>query len=423
MKRIRQLRIMTACLLLLLCTGAEPVHAAGAAAVPAEGGVLTICCMDGTFRELLRLYSPDYEEDEEGNAFAGETAVRWIILPPEEGRYQDWLDAQLPVNELESADDRIDLFLLGAADVRKYAASACTLDLTEDLGIEEDAFADQFPFAAALGTDSSGHRKASAVWFEPGLLCYRREAAEELLGSGEPEAAAAAVKDIDALKNTAVLAEKKHMALFPSAGVLFPFYTAAPGTGGSGPDNVLSESFIPDGMKEWTRLLADFEKKGLFGEDAVFDAVPDENPAYDEEDGESGTLGMCRGPALCVTDALWIACAGGTDNPALAADIIRDMTCDGETLRAVAGGSGFFTNTVSGMEEMAAGFSSTVYGGQNTRALKLETAGGLAESPGDCVPGDRILTERFRDSMQDFIDGKLSFEEAERRFYGSKERF
>ena len=58
-----------ACLLLLLCTGAGSVPAGEAeeAAAPAEGGVLTICCMDGTFRELMRLYRPDYEEDEEGN--------------------------------------------------------------------------------------------------------------------------------------------------------------------------------------------------------------------------------------------------------------------------------------------------------------------------------------------------------------------
>ncbi len=425
MKKTGRLCMAAACLLLLLCTGAGSVPAGEAeeAAAPAEGGVLTICCMDGTFRELMRLYRPDYEEDEEGNAFIGETAVRWVILSPEEGRYQDWLDAQLPVNGLQTADDRIDLFLLGAADVGKYAASACTLDLTEDLGIEAAAFADQFPFAAALGTDGSGRRKASAVWFEPGLLCYRREAAEELLGSGEPEAAAAAVRDIAALKDTAVLAEEKHMALFPSAGVLFPYYTAVSGTGTSGPENTLSGNHIPDSMKEWTDLLADFEKKGLFGEDAVFDAVPEESPAFDEEDGESGTLGMCRGPALCVTDAAWIACAGGTDNPALAADIIRGMTCDGEMLRAIAGGSGYFTNTVSGMEETAAGFSSTVYGGQNTRALMLETAVELAESPEDRVPCDRILTERFRDSMQDYIEGKISFEEAERRFYGSEDRF
>ena len=387
-----------------------------AASVPAsEGGVLNICCMDSNFRDLLKVYDPAYQEDEEGNAFMGDVAVRWTILSAADGAYQDRLDAMLPVNSLAAPDDRIDLLLLEEEDTEKYVQSGFLLDPVSDLGIPEEAFADQFPFSKNCVRDAEGRMRASALSCEPGLFRWRREAAAELFGTDDEDAAAAGIRDMESLEETAVKAAERHMQLFRSADELYPVFAYGAGYWVKDPDASVPEAAVPAEMKQWAEFSRSLNERELFGPDAVFFiGEPDMAPVETEEEGE--TYGLCPGPSDFLEGALFIACAEGSDNTELAARIIRTMTCDRDMLTAMTQGSGHFANTVSGMEEMAQGFSSTVYGGINSLRMMVDAAERLEKTELKRSAADRIFGELFRECMAPYIAGEISYGEAEEEF-------
>ena len=88
-----------------------------------------------------------------------------------------------------------------------------------------------------------------------------------------------------------------------------------------------------------------------------------------------GDWAVCEGPAAWYWGGTWIAGARGTDNASLVADIMRKMTCDKENMVAITRGTEDYTNTMSGMEEIAhSDYSSAFLGGQNHIALFAEAA-------------------------------------------------
>ena len=94
---------------------------------------------------------------------------------------------------------------------------------------------------------------------------------------------------------------------------------------------------------------------------------------------DQGGWAVCQGPEPFYWGGTWIAVANGTDNGALAADIIRKMTIDQDVMREIAQQDGDFVNSMTVMKEMEQdrAWYSSVLGGQNAVSILSENASAL----------------------------------------------
>ena len=112
----------------------------------------------------------------------------------------------------------------------------------------------------------------------------------------------------------------------------------------------------------------------------------------------------------------WIAGARGTDNTSLVADIMRKMTCDKENMIAITRGTEDYTNTISGMEEIAnSDYKSEFLGGQNHIALFSEMAPKIDMSV--VGPYDKVLCDSFKEAFAGYITGEYDKQTALHKFY------
>ena len=90
---------------------------------------------------------------------------------------------------------------------------------------------------------------------------------------------------------------------------------------------------------------------------------------------------------------------------------MRTLTCDPQIMKEIAQDIHEFTNTVSGMREIGeSGYSADVLGGQNPVPVYVEVA--LELSQKYTTSYDEDLDLGFRVSMQDYITGKTTLDEA-----------
>ena len=129
-----------------------------------------------------------------------------------------------------------------------------------------------------------------------------------------------------------------------------------------------------------------------------------------------GDWAVCEGPAAWYWGGTWIAGARGTDNASLVADIIRKMTCDKDNMVAITKGTEDYTNTISGMQEIAhSDYKSAFLGGQNHIALFSDATPKIDMSV--VGPYDQGLTEAFKEAFSEYVKGECSKEEALKNFY------
>ena len=79
--------------------------------------------------------------------------VNWVIVPSDNGAYQDALDAAL-INQADAKDDdKIDLFLAEADYILKYVDSDFTQDV-QALGVND--FSNAYKYTVQAATDANG---------------------------------------------------------------------------------------------------------------------------------------------------------------------------------------------------------------------------------------------------------------------------
>ncbi|MDO4619549.1 MAG: hypothetical protein Q4B09_02905 [Lachnospiraceae bacterium] len=443
MKQKRQIAGVTALLCLLqlfpMQTAAESSYGAGSlpeepvlVGAPPEkkssdgGAYLNILSSDKICRLLMKHYVPGYVEDAEGNASIGDVTIRWFQTPYEDGRYQNRLDAVLPVNEFADPQDRIDLFLLTDRDMSKYIRTDYALEFDRELGIKEEEFPKGFSYADCLTADAEGNRKAAAVVLSPGFFYYNREAAVRVVGSSDYEVVQEAAADWETLYQTGKAAKALSVPLFSSAEELFPLFSGSRTTAWVRDDTVANPILtVPQELKNWAELSAFWQKEGFFeGEEKPLFKAGASPGSENTEITPAADVGMVRGPAFWQSGTIYLLCAAGTDNADLAAMLIRTLCCDETRLQSIAAGSGFFMNTEAGMQAVAEGYSSLHYDGQNSFALMLEAAEALGEAgPQPRTRFDLQLDELYKDEMKAYIGGSVDYEEAEAAFYAAAQEF
>lgn len=409
---------------------AEPVCTDG-------GSVLNIYCWNTEFEERMTDYYPGYIDNGDGTGSIGNVKVIWTVNPYDDFAYQNAVDEALLLNMDAPADEKIDLFLMEADYILKYVDSDYTLDVINDLSITEAELSDQYPYTKEIATSQDGKLKGLSWQATPGLFAYRRSIAKDVLGTDDPVQVQKALSDWDNFEQTAAKAYKKGYKMLSGSEDWFRVFSnnvTKPWV--DDPSSASPRIQIDDGLLEWADKCRTYYENGWMGSTSLWS----DEWAFDQSAegkvfgffystwginftllGNAGEEGfgdwaVCEGPAAWYWGGTWIAGARGTDNASLVANIMRKFTCDRENMVSITKGTDDYTNTMSGMTEIAnSSYKSDFLGGQNHIALFAEAAPKIDMS----VVGlyDQGCCDAFKAAFAGYITGEYDKVTALHKFY------
>ena len=400
----------------------------GGNAASGEGQVLNILCWNDELRDLMEDFYPGYEKRGGDSGAIGDVEVRWNSIPQDENAYYTELRTALEKNTSVPAGERIDLFLIGPEEAKEIALSGEAIPLGS-LGIREDELADQFDYAKNIITDGEGKQCGSSWQSCPGVMIYRRDIAERVLGSAEPDEVQKNVSNWEDFFATAKKMKEAGLKMTATA-----YDTFRPAVGGAASEWVSDSGISADAaanawaenaresLKDGTagagEMWGESWREGLYTQGEVFCYFGPEwmvrnDIAIAGEKAVSYTGGwaVCEGPQSFFWSGVWICGAKGTDNPGLAADVIRTLTADTELLTRLVRERGECVNSRTAMELAGRNrnLRRDVLGGQNPFPVYLASAEKAVAPAG---PYDVICAESFQSAMMLYFEEILSFEEA-----------
>ena len=132
--------------------------------------------------------------------------------------------------------------------------------------------------------------------------------------------------------------------------------------------------------------------------------------------GIYGDYAVCEGPQSYYWGGTWICAAAGTDNANLVKDVMKTLCCDKATMKKITEDTQDYTNTTSGMNEIASSnFKSDFLGGQNHIKLFAKSAPKISMK--NISSYDQGLNEEFQKAMKDYFDGNVTKDKALDNFY------
>lgn len=413
-----------------------------------EGKVINIYSWNDEFRQRLEAVYPEVKETSKDGTVTtlnDGTEIHWIINPNQDGVYQQKLDEALMNQADASADDKVDIFLSETDYVYKYTDAAADVAMPlKDLGIDPDKdLADQYDFTKTTASDADGVQRGSTWQCCPGLLVYRRDIAKDVFGTDDPEEVGKKMKDWDTTKATAEELKAKGYYTFASYADTFRLY-----------GNSISQPWVEDGAttvnvdqqvmnwikdsKEW--LDAGYLNKTVKGQwnDDWNKAMGSESkvfaflfPAWGIDftlkpnwDGEDGEWAVTNPPQEYNWGGSYIHAATGTDNPEHAKDIILALTGNKDNLLKISKDYSDFTNTKSGMQEVAKDdtFASDFLGGQNPFTYFSPVAENIKIAPLSAY--DQGCVELIQNAFSDYFQGQVDYDKAKSNFETAiKERY
>lgn len=410
-----------------------------------EETVFNIYSIGEDFKNRVQDFYPDYEVTGDDSGQIGDVKVQWHVYSDVQ-EYRDELDEKLSLQAdsetgaaLDGAatDEKIDMFVVDEAYLRDYVESGYSLPVMGDPGLQPEELADQFLYTQQMATDAGGALKAVSWQATPGVFAYRRSIAKEVLGTDDPEKVQEAVSDWESFAGTAEAVKEYGYYMLSSYGDAFQVYA----------DNVTS-AWVEDGalnidphLEEWAVQTREFAENGYThgteqwndewradhtGDGEVFgffysswgihytlESKATGESDSEEEDGSSdvesakGDYAVCRGPEPSHYGGQWIIAAAGSDHADLAGSIMRELTCNPEIMKKITKDIREFTNTVSGMTELAQSeYKADVLGGQNPIPVYVETAKLLSKMHTTTYDDD--LNLGFQVTMQDYFTGTVS---------------
>lgn len=405
----------------------------------AQGKVLNIYCWNQEFQERFEYFK-------KSGKLPSDVKVNFVVTPNENNAYQNALDAALLKQKDAPADEKVDIFLVEADYALKYVDSDYTLDVVNDIGLTKDDLADQYQYTKDIVTDSKGVQKGTTWQATPGLFAYRRSIAKDVLGTDDPDAVQAQLSSWDKFNAVAEKASEKGYKMlsgYDDAYRVFSNNVSAPWVDSN------NKIVIDDNIMKWVDQTKTFTEKGYNNKSSLWDNVwqADQGPKGNvfgffystwginftllgnaletpvkeggkEEVGNGiyGDYAVCQGPQSYYWGGTWICAAAGTDNPNLIKEIMQTMTCDKDTEVQITKDTQDYTNTISGMNELAnSDFKSDFLGGQNHIKLFAEAAPKINMK--NISAYDQGLNEEFQKAMKDYFDGNVTKDKALDNFY------
>lgn len=396
----------------------------------ADGGkVLNIYCWNEEFKSRVKDHYAGYEEVDATHGKIGDVSVVWNITPSDDNAYQNNLDSALMKQADQSADNKIDLFLIEADYALKYIDTEYTVPI-KDLGIADADLADQYRYTQDVVTDSKGVLKAVSWQAAPGVLFYNREAAKEVLGTEDPEKVQEYVANWDKFVDTAGKMKAAGYNMTSSVMDSYRVYS-----------NNVTSKWVVDGkinidanIMKWVEdskamydaaetgshaMWSDDWSKGFYPEGKVFSYF---GPAWlinfcmaaDVEGSiaNKGGWAATEGPQGFFWGGTWICAATGTDNASLVKDIMLQLTSNDKVMEEIVKADDDFVNNKSVMDAMAqdSTYSSAVLGGQNP--LAMYAAGVDSIDLSNISIYDSGCNADFQSAMTNYFEGNATLDEA-----------
>lgn len=403
-----------------------------------QGKVLNIYCWNTEFQDRFEYFK-------KSGKLPSDVKVNFIITPNENNAYQNALDAALLKQKDAAADDKIDMFLIEADYALKYVDSEYALNV-KDVGITDDDLKDQYKYTQEIVTDKNGAIKGVTWQATPGLFAYRRSIAKDVLGTDDPVKVQEALSTWDKFDKVAADASAKGYKMLSGYDDSYRVFSNNVSAPWVDKDNKIQ---IDPNIMKWVDQTKTYTEKNYNNKSALWDSTwaADQGPkgkvfgffystwginftllgnalekpvaeGGKEEVGNGiyGDYAVCEGPQSYYWGGTWICAAAGTDNANLVKDIMLTMTCDSETMKKITEDTQDYTNTVSGMKQLAnSDFKSDFLGGQNHIKLFAESASKISMK--NMSPYDQGLNEEFQKAMKDYFDGNVSKDKALENFY------
>ena len=385
------------------------------------------------FKNRVQDFYPDYEPTGDNSGLISGVPIVWHVYT-DSSEYRDVLDERLGSQEGDPAeeadpDGRIDMFVVEEAFLRDYVESARSMDVIGEVGLPQESLSDQFLYTQQMATDADGKLKAVSWQATPGVFAYRRSIAREVLGTDDPEKVQEAVSDWETFADTAETVKDAGYYMLSGYEDAYRVYA----------DNVTS-AWVENGalnidphLEDWAVQTREFAEKGYthgteqWSDEWRADHTGDgevlgffysswgihytlQTKAEGEEDNAESATGdyaVCRGPEPSHYGGQWIVAARGCGNTELARSIMKTLTCDPDVMKKITKDIREFTNTVSGMTELAqSDYKAEVLGGQNPIPVYVESAKLLSKMHTTTYDDD--LDTGFQVTMQDYFAGKVS---------------
>ena len=420
--------------------GDDAAPEGGDAAASNEGKVINVYSFNDELRTRITAVYPevvDTSDDGTTSSLKDGTEIHWIINPNQDGVYQDKLDEALN-NQLTAADDdKVDIFAAEIDYVVKYTDADIDAAMPlEALGINpETDLADQFDFTKTVASDQNGVMRASTWQACPGVLVYRRDIANEVFGTDDPEVIGEKTKDWDAMKATAEELKAKGYYAFSCYTDTFRTYSnnisepwVAPGETTIKVDQKIID-WVTD-SKEWKDAgYFDPAVKGQWNAD-WFTAMSSSSkvfaflfPAWGIDtqlkpnwDGENGAWAVTNAPLSYNWGGTFVRAAEGTDNPGHVKDILLALTADADNLKMISKEYADFTNAKTLMEAAKTdnSFASDFLGGQNPYTYFTPGADAIEMAPLSAY--DQGCVELIQNAFGDYLQGQIDYDKAKQNF-------
>ena len=358
--------------------------------------------------------------------------VNWIIVPSDNGQYQNALDEALFNQEGASDDDKIDMFLAEADYILKYAGSDFTQDV-QALGVTD--FANTYEYTVQAASDADGCVKGVSFQCCPSALIYRRSIAEDVLGTSDPAEVQELLNDWDKFAAVADQAKEKGYYMTASFAETYrPFSNNA-----STPWVIDGALQIPAEVQQWidltdymmengetltsgiwddeknVQMFADGKTMCFFGPAWYFNFCM--GNAQDPEKGCSGDWAICEGPMPHFWGGTWLLAATGSDNPTMLADVMNTFINDETVCEELVANEAQFSNNQAVNAKFAEDpeYGSEFLGGQNDTAVFAELAKNIRFENNTIY--DQLCNEGLQNNLQDYYRGGCTKDEAIANFY------
>ena len=378
------------------------------------------------FKNRVQDFYPGYELTGENSGMISGTPVVWHVYT-DAAEYRDVLDEKL--GSETDTDEKIDLFVVEEAFLRDYVESDVSMDVIGEVGIDREDLSDQFLYTQQMASDADGKLKAVSWQATPGVFAYRRSIAREVLGTDDPEKVQEAVSDWETFADTAEAV--KEAGYYMLSGYEDAYRAYADNVTSAWVENgalnidphledwaVQTREFAENGYTHGTQQWSDEWRADHTGDGEVFGFFysswgiyytlqPKAEGEEDDTQSAAGDYAVCRVPEPSHYGGQWIIAAKNCGNTELARSIMKTLTCDPEVMKKITKDIREFTNSVSGMTELAqSDYEAEVLGGQNPIPVYVESAKLLSKTHTTVYDDD--LDTGFQVSMQDYFDGKVS---------------
>ena len=402
-----------------------------------EGKILNIYVWNEEFQSRLNDYYSEVEkvsDDKSITYLKDGTEIHWTVNPNENGVYQDKLDQALQKQADASDDQKVDMFLVEADYALKYTDANANVSVPlKDLGISDEDLADQYQYTKDVVTDANGDLRGTSWQATPGLFAYRRSIAKDVFGTDDPEKVQEKLADWN--KFDAAAKEMKNKGYFMLSSVADTFRVFSNNVSGKWVDGTTvkvdpnlmnwvkqSKTYTDEGLNhkvggqwtdEWNKdQAADSKVFGFFYSTWGINFTLQGNAGKEG----AGDWAVCDGPQPFYWGGSWLVAANGTDNPKHIKDIMLQLTANKDNLIKITKDTQDYTNTTSGMDELAKDpkYGSEFLGGQNHIALFAEVAPTIDMS--NISPYDQGCGETFQNAFGDYFNGKITEEKAKKNF-------